>query len=247
MYSGGFYPFPSSGEHWAYWSRYVYLNRFMPPPLPVCERLLEAVKGKDFFVLTTNVDHCFQRAGIDRERHFCTQGDFGLFQCSLPCHRNTYRNEAVIRAMLEAQGFRFDSDGSLLPPADGAPRMTVPDELIPRCPVCGREMSMNLRSDHTFVEDEAWHPAAGRYRQFLMRHRLSRLVFLEAGVGYNTPSIIKFPFQRMAAEWRDAVYICLNNGEADAPSALRERSLCLNGDIGEILARMQQPPSAAVR
>ena len=186
MYSGGFYPFASLEEYWAYWSRYIYINRYMDPPKPVYQEFLQLVKDKDYFVLTTNVDHCFQKAGFDKGRLFYTQGDYGLWQCSKPCHQKTYDNEAAIRKMIEAQGFKITEKGLTIPDS-ASPVMTVPSELVPHCPVCGAPMSMNLRIDDTFVEDDGWHAAAQRYEDFLRRHEGGHILFLELGVGGNTP------------------------------------------------------------
>ena len=222
MYSGGFYPFDSLEEHWAYWSRYILINRYTEPPRPVYDDLLALVKDKDYFVLTTNVDHCFQKAGFDKERLFYTQGDYGLFQCSEPCHAKTYDNERIILQMAERQK-----------------DMRIPSELIPHCPVCSRPMSMNLRADDTFVEDEGWHFAAERYSKFLSGHKDKKVLFLELGTGMNTPGIIKFSFWRMAHEWPDAVYACVNLYEAFAPDEIREKSVCINADIGEVLKDMR--------
>ena len=238
MYSGGFYPYRTTEEHWAYWSRYIYINRYMNAPKPVYEKLYELVRDKDYFVLTTNVDHCFQKAGFDKHRLFYTQGDYGLFQCSEPCHQETYDNETVIREMVTAQGYKITSDGVLFLPEGKSPKMTVPTELVPHCPKCGRPMSMNLRADGTFVEDEGWHIAAERYSDFLRRHRNLKVLFLELGVGMNTPGIIKYPFWQMTAENPDAVYACLNYGEAYVPAEIKKKSVCINGDIGEVLDRI---------
>lgn len=238
MYAGGFYPYQTLEEHWAYWSRYIYINRYMDAPKPVYDQLYQLVKDKDYFVLTTNVDHCFQKAGFDRERLFYTQGDYGLFQCSRPCHKATYDNEDTIRRMALAQGFRISPDGSLLLPEGEAPRRTVPSDLVPYCPKCQSPMSMNLRADSTFVEDEGWHRAANRYDTFLRRHKNAKILFLEMAVGFNTPSIIKYNFWRMTYEWKDASYACLNLKEACAPDEIREKSICINGDIGEILSQL---------
>ena len=238
MYSGGFYPYKTFEEHWAYWSRYIYVNRYMDPPKPVYHQLYRLVRDTDYFVLTTNVDHCFQKAGFSRKRLFYTQGDYGLFQCSEPCHKETYENEAAVRAMLEAQGFAFDGEGTLLPPRDGSLKRQIPSELVPRCPKCGKPMSMNLRADGTFVEDSGWEDAAIRFNEFLRRHQNLKTVFLELGTGMNTPAIIKFPFWRMTYEWPDASYVCINLNEAYAPEEIRDKSLCFQEDIGEVLRRI---------
>ena len=234
MYSGGFYPYASPEEFWAYWSRYIWVNRYMDAPEPVYEALLALVKDKDYFVLTTNVDHCFQKAGFDKDRLFYTQGDYGLFQCSEPCHQSTYENEEIIRKMVEAQGWTIGPDNVLAVTEGGTLKMAVPSELIPKCPRCGKPMTMNLRSDNAFVEDDGWHRAAERYDAFLRTHS-GRILFLELGVGYNTPVIIKYPFWQMTLANDKAVYACINYGEAFCPGEIEERSVCIDGDIGETL------------
>ena len=218
MYSGGFYPYGAPEEYWAYWSRYITVNRYTDPPNPVYQNLLELVKGKDYFVLTTNVDHCFQKAGFDKRRLFYTQGDYGLFQCSGPCCQETFDNEGVIKAMMEQQR-----------------NMRIPSSLIPRCPHCGRPLTMNLRADNKFVEDEGWHLAAKRYSDFLRRHDKAAILFLELGVGYNTPVIIKYPFWRMTAVNHKAIYACINFAEATCPPEIERQSICIDRDIGAVL------------
>ena len=220
MYSGGFYPYSTQEEFWAYWSRYIFVNRYMDPPKPVYHNLLELVKDKDYFVITTNVDHCFQKAGFDKKRLFYTQGDYGLWQCSEPCHQGTYDNEAVVRQMVEEQR-----------------DMRVPSELLPRCPRCGKPMSMNLRADDTFVQDEGWYAAARRYEDFIRRHSGGAVLYLELGVGMNTPGIIKYPFWQQVYKNPKAYYICINRGQAYTPQEIEKRSLCLNTDIGEVLEK----------
>lgn len=223
MYTAGFYPYPTPEEYWAYWSRYIHLNRYAQDAGPVYHRLRDLMSGKDGFVITTNVDHCFQKAGFDALRLFCTQGDFGLWQCAKPCHQKTYDNEAPVLRMVAEQK-----------------DMRIPTELVPRCPRCGGPMANNLRSDDTFVEDEAWHLAAGRYADFLREHEGARLLFLELGVGWNTPGIIKYPFWRMAVKNERAVYACVNLGEAVAPRELEGRSILVDGDIGEVLRGLEE-------
>ena len=221
MYSGGFYPFETPEERWAYWSRYIYINRYMDVDNGTYKTLFELMKDKDYFVITTNVDHQFQKAGFDKHRLFYTQGDYGLWQCSEPCHQKTYDNEETVRAMFEQQK-----------------DMRVPSELVPHCPVCGKPMSMNLRADDTFVEDEGWHKAAERYDEFLLRHEGLHILFLELGVGMNTPVIIKYPFWKMTYANPKAVYACLNFGEAYAPDEIAQQSVFINGDIREILEKI---------
>lgn len=238
MYAGGFYPYSTPEEHWAYWSRYIYINRYMDAPKPAYDRLFRLVKNKDYFVITTNVDHCFQKAGFDKQRLFYTQGDYGLFQCSRPCHRNTYDNENAVKKMVQAQGYVIDTDGTLILPEGASPEMKIPSDLVPHCPKCGEPMSMNLRADNTFVEEDGWHLASERYAKFLRRHQNMKVMFLEAAVGFNTPTIIKYSFWHMAQKWKDAVYVCLNYGEAYAPDEIKKKSICIDGDIGEILYRL---------
>ena len=235
MYSGGFYRYETQEEFWAYWSRYIWVNRYMDAPKPVYRQLLELVKDKDYFVLTTNVDHCFQKAGFDQARLFYTQGDYGLFQCSEPCHQGTYDNYETVRAMVLSQGWEIGPDNALICPEGVKLKMTVPTELLPVCPVCGKPLTMNLRSDDRFVEDEGWMAASGRYSDFLCAHAEGRILYLELGVGYNTPVIIKYPFWRMTARNPKAVYACLNYGEAVCPKELGKQAICIDGDIGELL------------
>ena len=240
MYSGGFYAMElPAQELWAYWSRYIFINRYMDAPKPVYKELFDLVKDKDHFVLTTNVDHCFQKAGFDKRRLFYTQGDYGLWQCSKPCHNRTYDNEETVRRMVLAQGFVIAENGDLIVPDGVTLKMSIPAELVPRCPVCGEPMGMNLRADDTFVEDEGWHAAGQRCNEFLRRHQDLKVLFLETGVGWNTPGIIKYSFWHMTEKWKDAAYACLNYGEAYAPEEIRAKSICLNGDIGDLLAQLK--------
>ena len=218
MYSGGFFPFPTREVFWAFWSRMIWLNRYTEDPKPTYRNLRRLLKGREHFVITTNVDHRFQAVGFSKERLFYTQGDYGLLQCSKPCHQETYDNEALIREMLERQ--------------EG---MHVPTELLPTCPHCGRPLVPNLRSDDTFVEDEGWHAAAERYHRFLREHKQGRVLYLELGVGYNTPVIIKYPFWRMTQANPEATYACVNFGEAVCPQEIAERSICLNADIDRVI------------
>lgn len=218
MYSGGFYPYATLEEHWAYWSRYIYINRYQDAPKPIYDDLLKLVADKDYFVITTNVDHCFQKAGFDKKRLFYTQGDYGLFQCSEPCCQETFDNEAVVRKMVARQE-----------------NMKIPSELLPVCPHCGKPMTMNLRSDDAFVEDEGWHRAAERYADFLRTRKDQKILFLELGVGYNTPVIIKYPFWQMTAKNPNATYACINREQAFAPEEIANRTIAVNDDIGKIL------------
>lgn len=218
MYSGGFYPFETLNEYWAWWSRHILVNRYNAPVGKPYSDLLKAVSDKDYFVLTTNADHRFQLAGFDKKRLFYTQGDYGLWQCSEPCCNETFDNENAVRAMVKEQR-----------------NMKIPDELIPRCPHCGKPMAMNLRCDDSFVQDEGWYTAAERYEEFIRRHRNLHILFLELGVGFNTPGIIKYPFMQMTAENPKAIYACINMNEAYAPGEISDRAICIDCDIGNVI------------
>lgn len=228
MYAGGFYPFASPEEYWAYWSRYIFINRYQDAPKPVYDELLELVAGRDYFVITTNVDHCFQKAGFDKKRLFYTQGDYGLFQCSGPCRQETFENEAIIREMAARQE-----------------AMKIPSALLPVCPHCGRPLTMNLRTDDRFVEDEGWHRAAERYETFLRTRKGQKMLFLELGVGYNTPVIIKYPFWRMTANDPNAVYACIDQGQAVCPQEIEKQAICIHADIGQVLQSLSRPAMQA--
>lgn len=222
MYSGGFYPYETLEEYWAWWSRHIWINRYAVTAGKPYTDLLNSIKDKDYFVLTTNVDHQFQLAGFDKKRLFYTQGDYGLWQCSKACHNKTYDNEETVRKMVSEQK-----------------DMKIPTELIPKCPVCGAPMTMNLRCDNFFVQDQGWYAAAERYEDFIRRHKDLRILFLELGVGANTPVIIKYPFWQMTAQNPNATYACINYGEAAAPSEIAKQSICINKDISKVLQDLQ--------
>ena len=221
MYSAGFYPFASQEEKWAYWSRHIYYNRYDQPAGTAYTQLLSLVKERNYFVITTNVDHQFSLAGFEESRIFAVQGDYGLFQCKKACHKKLYDNEKQVRAMLARQK-----------------NCRIPSELVPKCPVCGGDMEVNLRCDSFFVEDEAWHHAAEGYERFIRENSGKRILFLELGVGMNTPGIIKYPFWQLTWQNPRALYVCINLGEALAPEEIRERSLCINGDIGKVISEV---------
>lgn len=222
MYSGGFYPYQTLEEFWAWWSRHIYLNRYVPIPNETYNMLYDLVKNKDYFVLTTNVDHCFQKSGFDKNRLFYTQGDYGLFQCSEPCCQETFDNEDIVKAMYEQQ-----SD------------MKIPTKLIPKCPHCGKPLTTNLRCDDSFVQDKGWYKARDRYTDFVKNHKGQRVLYLELGVGYNTPIIVKYPFWQYTAENENATYACINLGDASAPKKIANRSICIDEDIHKVINDLQ--------
>lgn len=221
MYAATFYDYDSPEAYWGYMSRHIDMNRYAADVGQPYRALLALMRDKDYFVLTTNVDHQFQRAGVDKHRLFYTQGDYGLWQCATPCHQQTYDNAEAVAAMLHQQR-----------------DLRIPTELLPRCPKCGGPMRMNLRCDDTFVQDEGWHMAAGRYQDFIRRHQRGSVLYLELGVGANTPGIIKYPFWQMTAYNDAATYACINLGQAYAPPQIAQRSICIDADIGEILAQV---------
>lgn len=217
MYSGGFYPYDTLEEYWAWWSRHILINRYDVSVGEPYSALLKIVQDKDYFVLTTNVDHQFQLAGFDKKRLFYTQGDYGLWQCSKACHNKTYDNEETVRRMVATQK-----------------NMKIPSDLIPQCPVCGAPMTMNLRCDDSFVQDDGWYAAANRYEDFIRRHKGLHILFWELGVGANTPVIIKYPFWQMTAQNGHATYVCVNNGETRVPIEIADQSICINDDIKNV-------------
>lgn len=223
MYYAGFYSYPTPEEFWAFWSRCIFINRIDQEPGILYQTLYSLIRGKDYFILTTNVDHCFQRAGFDKHRLFYTQGDYGLWQCSLPCHNKTYDNEAAIRKMMKTQK-----------------EMRIPSSLIPRCPVCGRQMAMNLRIDDTFVEDEGWHQAKKGYQQFLKDHQDSNLLLLEIGVGNNTPGIIKYPFWQITAVHPQSYLASLNQEDHVVPDEIKSRTMLIKKDIKQVLTDLEK-------
>lgn len=222
MYSGGFYKFSSLAEYWAYWSRYIFINRYNYIKNTCYDTLLELIKDKNYFILTTNVDHKFQQTGFDKQRLFYTQGDYGLIQCSKPCHNKTYDNKDIILNMVNQQT-----------------NMKVPEDIIPYCPLCSNPLVPNLRADNTFVEDDGWHEAQNRFLHFMEKHMASKILYLELGVGYNTPSIIKYFFIRQTAENKNSIYVLVNLNDY-YPEEIKKRTLCFNMDINRVLNDIAQ-------
>ena len=237
MYSGGFCSFPEEEIRWAWWARHIYYNRYIDAPKTVYKQLLKLIEDKDYFVITTNVDHQFQRAGFDKKRLFYTQGDYGLFQSTNPLDRKTYDNKEWVMKAMKAQGFVKDIDGIYQVPENRKISMRIPNELIPKCPD-GSDVTMNLRSDDSFVEDEGWKKASAAYSDFLRRHEDLRVLYLELGVGDNTPVIIKYPFWQMTLDNDKAVYVCINYDEAFCPSEIGNRSICIRTDIDSLLKKI---------
>ena len=221
MYSAGFYNFPTLEEYWAYFSLYVYINRYDIEENETYLNLYNIVKNKNYFVITTNVDGRFVDSKFDKDKIFAVQGDFSLFQCSKPCRQETFYNEKYIREMIKYKK-----------------EMKIPTELIPKCPYCGRNMSMNLRADDTFVQDKNWDNQKSKYEEFLKMSENSKILFLELGVGFNTPSIIKYNFWRMTLNNKNSIYASINLGECYCASDIEERSICIYSDISEVLREL---------
>lgn len=239
FYSGGFYPFPTKEIMWAYWSRNIYVNRYLDAPKDTYKKVLNLIKDKDYFVITTNVDHQFQKAGIDKKRLFYTQGDYGLFQSVDKNNKKTYDNEEIIYKMLEAEGFVKNENGIYDIIDEKEILMSIPTELIPKCKDGGSDMTLNLRSDDSFVEDEGWHQASSRYNDFIDRVKNKKVLYLELGVGMNTPGIIKYPFWNMTYENKNSTYACINYNEAFCPDEIVDRSIIINEDIDKVLNEIQ--------
>ena len=235
IYLGGFYPFPDNETRWAWWARHIYFNRYIEPPEPVYRKLLSLLKDKNYFVITTNVDHQFQRAGFDKRRLFYTQGDYGLFQSVNPKIQKTYDNEDWVMKAMEVQGFIKDGNGIFILPDNREISMKIPTNLIPKCPDDNSDVTTNLRADDSFVEDEGWYKASEEYYNFLKTNENMHILLLELGVGANTPVIIKYPFWQMTMSNENAVYACINYGEAFCPGEIEGRSICIDGDIGKVI------------
>lgn len=238
IYSGGFYSFSDEETRWAWWARHIYFNRYINAPKPVYNNLLALVKEKDYFVITTNVDHMFQKAGFDKKRLFYTQGDYGLFQSVNPQITITFDNEQWVLEAMAAQGFVKDKDGKFQVPGNKRLSMEIPTSLIPKCPIDGSDVVMNLRSDDSFLEDDGWRRAALAYNKFIDDHDGQRVLYLELGVGHNTPGIIKYPFWRMTMDNEQAVYACINYDASFAPMEIAQRSICIEADIGHVLEEL---------
>jgi len=224
MYSAGFYPFPSEEERWGYWSKHVDMNRITPPALPLFQKLFGLVKAKIYFVITTNVDHQFHKAGFDETKIFATQGDYGYIQCARACHKKTYN---ALKLFDQMNRIRKDCK--------------VPSYIVPKCPVCGGSMAMHLRCDQYFVEDESWHKSADAYGKFLSAHlKGKKVVLLELGVGFNTPTIIRFPFEKMIHDYCNLTMIRLNLDEAFVPESFEKRIVGINDDIVKSLSSISK-------
>lgn len=221
LYSSGFYPFPTEAERWAYWARHVDYAAVKPPAMPLYVRLLELVRGKEYFVITTNVDAQFEKAGFAPERLFAVQGDYREMQCANACHRKVYSNLDAVQRILET-----------------TQDLTIPAGSVPRCPVCGGRMEMHLRIDEHFIEDEKWHRAARRYEEFLAGHAKGETVLLELGVGFNTPTIIRYPFEELAFFNRGALLVRLNRENIPLRLPIQSRTVTITEPMQAVVAQL---------
>lgn len=235
MYSGGFYPYKTLEEKWAFWSRYVYVNRYMNKNAnKLYAQLFDLVKDKNYFIITTNVDHQFQLAGFDKNKIFYMQGDYGLFQCEVPCHNKTYDNEQLILKMLMSQNFLEKTNDGYTITHRSKWKMVIDSNFIPKCPVCGKNMTMNLRADDTFIQDNGLEEHLKLYEKFLCETKGKKLVLLEIGVGYNTPVIIKYPFEKMTYQYENINLIRFNKDYAICPKEIKEKTILFDENISEI-------------
>lgn len=218
MYEASFHDFSTQEEKWGFFSKMIYLNRYQEKENKLYKRLFELIKTKDYFIITTNVDHQFQLAGVDKARLFYTQGDYGLFQCQTPCHNKTYDNEKIVKEMLKSLN-----------------NHKIPTSLIPRCPICGKPMTMNLRCDDTFVEDEGWHKAKQRYINFINKVKNKKVLYLELGVGNSTPGWIKYPFMNLTNENKNAMYVVVNEEKQFIPKVIEKKTIVINDNINNVL------------
>ena len=236
MYSGSFYPYSKKSEYWAFMSRNIYLNRFAPIPKTTYNILFEIFKDTNYFILTTNVDHIFQRVGFDKNRLYYMQGDMGLLQCKKPCHMKNYDNYNIIKEMLLDQGFTIDENGELL--VGKNIKTEINEKIIPKCPYCGGEMDFNLRIGNNFVQDNGWYKHQKLYTDFIDKYKNDDILYIELCVGYNTPSIIKYNFWNQVNNNKKAKFISINLEESDIPQNIKNRSLILTGDADEILRKI---------
>ena len=236
MYSGSFYPYSNKAEFWAFMSRNIYLNRFTPMPKNTYNILYEIFKDKNYFILTTNADHLFQKAGFDKNKLYYMQGDMGLLQCKKPCHFKNYDNYDTIKNMLIDQGFNFDEKGELIPSSNI--KSEISENLKPKCPECGGEMDLNLRGGYNFVQDEGWYKHQQLYTDFIDKYKNDDILYIEIGVGYDTPSIIKYNFWNKVAYNKKAKFVSINLEKNDVPEKIKNRSLIITGDANEILNKI---------
>lgn len=220
MYSAGFHPYPDEESFWGYWSKQAILGGIDLDVTPLYKDILKLLKDKRIFCLSTNADGQFQKAGYKEEQIFCTQGDYFHIQCQKACHQRTYNAVKLFKQMDQARK-----------------NCQIPTYMVPKCPICGGPMTMNLRCDQYFIQDEAWYQAEKRFGDFLNEALKSQknLLLLELGVGFNTPTIIRFPFEKLVKENKQVNLIRLNLNEAVIPESIEQQAVGINKDIKQTI------------
>jgi NAD-dependent SIR2 family protein deacetylase len=212
----------NTADFWGLWARHIYHIRYESAALPPYQDLYALIKDKDYFINTTNVDSQIEKAGFDTARVFAPQGNYAFFQCEKPCSRDVYYNEQMIQTML----------------ANMPSPLRIRGEDIPRCPKCGRLLVPNLRSDDTFVEEPHIQNQA-RYVDFVKAARDKKIVLLELGVGFNTPVIIRYPFEAITMQYPSATLVRINAADIEVSASIAEKSICFKEDVGKVLADLR--------
>ena len=223
LYSASFYDFNTQEEKWAFFTKMIYLNRFNKEPLKLYQEIYYLIKEKDYFVITTNVDGQFEKAGFEKERVFETQGDYAYLQCENACHNKLYYNYDLVNEWLK-----------------NTKDCKIPSNLVPKCPVCGGNMEMNLRKDANFVQDENWYKQDKRYGEFLNKSQDKNLLLLEIGVGFNTPGIIRFPFEQMVYNNIHTNLVRINKDYAFTNKEIENKTILFDEDVNTIIEDLRR-------
>lgn len=218
MYTSSFYDFDSEEERWSYWAKHINYSFIAPPPLKTYKELYELVKNKNYFVITTNVDGQFEKSGFDKTRVFEVQGSYGKMQCSVGCHNRVYDNTKLVKKMLECKD-----------------NLKIDKELIPKCPVCGKNMEINIRKDSFFIEDDNWHYLNDNYEKFIKNNIDKKMILIELGVGFNTPGIIRYPFDQLAYKYDNVTLIRINNKYPEILLKSKGKSISIAEDCTEAI------------
>lgn len=223
LYTSSFYPFRTEEENWAYWAKHISINRFEIGATRLYEDLFQLVKEKEYFVISTNVESQFVKAGFPEDKVFEIQGDYSYLQCEKGCHDTLYYNEAVVKEMIEQTR-----------------DCRIPTDLVPKCPVCGGRMDVNLRKNGYFVQDEKWYESERRYKEFLSSTTEERIVYAELGVGFNTPGIIRYPFERMTYNNVNATLIRFNLEHPEGAPENKFRTIAFTEDMQKIVRDLME-------
>lgn len=223
LYSASFYEFKTQEEKWAFFAKMIKLNRYNEKPLKLYQELYEIVKNKEYFVLSTNVDGQFYNSGFDKDKIFEVQGDYSYLQCENACHNKLYNNKELVEKWLR-----------------NTKNCKIPSDLVMKCPVCGGNMDMNLRKDANFVQDENWYRQSEKYEDFLSRSKGKNVVLLEIGVGFNTPGIIRFPFERMTAISEKTTLIRINKDYPNPMLEIKNKTNSFDEDTNKIIEDLKE-------